>query len=322
MIQIKYIYSRLTSDSVTELVAHYYDNNHISSCEFYVLGLHDNYLIQCKNEAFILRIYRNDWRTQEEIGFELELLNYLRGKEQSIAYPLPTKNNKLSFEISSPEGKRVAALFVYADGEAVNRNISIEQSKILGASIANIHEATNNFKTKNTRNNLDLAYLVDQSLVLIEPYVNSKQYQFLESVKETIVNNLSHLNTNNADFGICIGDVNQTNFHINKAKKITVFDFDQCGYGYRVFELGKFLSSIHFHKNKQEKMEAFVKGYETVRQLTNKEKETIPYFEISSVIWVMSIRVANKNKVGHINLEKSYWDQKLGIIKSLVEKLP
>ena len=289
-----------------------------------VLGVLLNLIEQLaiENEEFILRIYRNDWRTQEEIGFELELLNCLRSKKQSIAYPLQTKYNELFFTISSPEGKRVAALFIYAEGEVLNKKISVEQSKILGTSIANIHVASNNFKTKYRRHNLDLTYLIDQSLVLIEPYIDSNQYKFLASIQEKLYHNLSHLNSENADVGICIGDVNQTNFHINKARKITLFDFDQCGYGYRALELGKYLSSIHFHHSKQEKMEAFVQGYETVRHLTDAEKKAIPYFEITSVIWVMSIRAVNKNKVGLINLEKSYWDQRLGIVKNLVEQLP
>ena len=36
--------------------------------------------------------------------------------------------------------------------------------------------------------------------------------------------------------------------------------FDQCGFGYRAFEIGKYLSSIHAHENKQALAEAFQAG--------------------------------------------------------------
>lgn len=319
MTEPKYIYSRLAPRTVTELLVQHYAIKGITNCVYYVFGLHDNYLIETKNKKYILRIYRNDWRIHEEIYFELELLNYLREKEQPVAYPISTEENELSFEINCPEGKRLAALFTYADGEALNKEITVKESELLGATVASIHNASNNFKTKYKRKVLDLAYLVDQSLVLIEPYINTRQYVFLKLVKDKLHSHFSTIKTDNFDFGICIGDVNQTNFHIDKNNKITLFDFDQCGYSYRAFELGKYQSSLYFHETKKEEMATFLQGYETVCKLTDAEKESIPYFELASVIWVMSIRVANKNKVGHMLLEKPYWDQRIGVLKELVK---
>ena len=118
-------------------------------------------------------------------------------------------------------------------------------------------------------------------------------------------------------YGLCIGDVNPTNFHIDN-NKITVFDFDQCGYGYRAFEIGKFFSSIRSHNKKFEIQEAFLKGYQSIRPLNQIEQEAIPIFEIISVIWVMAIQVANADRIGFKYLEKSYWDRRLGDLKQLV----
>ena len=302
-------------------VDHYYDLGVIKSCVFYVFGLHDNYLLESETDKFILRIYRYDWRNSDEIFFELELLNYLQNQNQSVAYPMPTTKEELAFPIESPEGERLAALFTYANGKGVNQEISLNESERLGTVVAQMHEATRGLETSYQRKELNLAHLVDQSVELITPFINKHQYELLKHTQEILYRNLSHLNPEIAEFGICMGDVNQSNFHINEIGKITLFDFDQCGYGYRAFELGKYLSSLHSSRSKKELMAAFLKGYETVRKINEVEKEAIPYFEIASVIRVMSIRVANKDKVGYRNLEAPYWEHRLGIVKALNEKL-
>ncbi|WP_455200300.1 phosphotransferase, partial [Kaarinaea lacus] len=122
-------------------------------------------------------------------------------------------------------------------------------------------------------------------------------------------------------FGICIGDVNPTNFHINDREAITLFDFDQCGYGYRAFEIGKFMSAIHAVKTKQDISNAFIEGYQQVRQLSDAEMTTIPYYEVISVIWVMAIHAYNVDRIGYKYLEKPFWDRKLGVLRELEKKI-
>ena len=69
-----YTYSQLSAGSAGEFVASHYGLAGPLRSKFYVLGLHDNYLIENAGAKYILRIYRNDWRSSEEICFELEFL--------------------------------------------------------------------------------------------------------------------------------------------------------------------------------------------------------------------------------------------------------
>lgn len=71
MIDTTYTYSQLSSESVGLMVSSHYGFDRESTCKFYVLGLHDNYLIESKGEKFILRIYRNNWRSEAEVKFEI-----------------------------------------------------------------------------------------------------------------------------------------------------------------------------------------------------------------------------------------------------------
>jgi len=318
---MKYTYSRLSSESVIEIINLHYQITGNINCKYYVFGLHDNYLIENNNKIFIFRIYRNDWRSEEEILFELELLNYLDNTKVNVAAPIESKNSKLYNSIECPEGKRITALFSYATGSAPNKEITHKECKLLGSSVATLHKETKYFKTEYTRPILNLEYLVNRSLILIKPFITINQYKYLQDIKKRIKLNTLDLNKKNSDYGICVGDINSSNFHINEKNIITHFDFDQCGYAYRAFEIGKFISSMNSDKYKTEKVSAFIDGYESSRKLTDLEKIVIPSFEIASIIWVMSIHVSNLNKIGYQYLEKPFWDKRIKLIERLNDKM-
>ena len=311
-----YIYSQRSIDSVRSLIAEHYALAQPDSCHFYARGLHDNYLISTNNDKYILRIYRNNWRSSEEIGFELDLLSFLGDKGAPVSFPLRTKSGELKFEIDSPEGTRSAALFAYANGHAPGNDISTEDSVLLGKTVANIHQLTVNFKTKFCRPILDAPYLLDESVITIEPFIGKDELAYIKSLQRKFHQSFLQLSKDHEKYGICIGDVNPTNFHIHEHQP-TLFDFDQCGYGYRAFEIGKFISSVHNLTNKNDIASAFIAGYQQVRQLDLDEIAAIPYFELLSVIWVMAINAGNAELIGHKWLEAPFWTRKFTILKQL-----
>jgi Ser/Thr protein kinase RdoA (MazF antagonist) len=313
----KYTYSQLSALSAGRQAALHYDLPEQVLCKYYVLGLHDNYLLESDSGKYILRIYRNAWRSEQEARFELELLAFLGNNNAPVAFPLPTNSGELAFSIDSPEGKRTAALFHYADGRAPGNDICVEESALLGQAVANAHQVMDKFDASNTRPLLDMPYLLDQSIEAIAPFIDAEAKSFLKTLQGKLHRVLPRLPQEPGVYGICIGDVNPTNFHINGDKLITLFDFDQCGYGYRAFEIGKFISSIQPLKTKQQLAEAFIDGYQEVRRLSQAEVDAIPYFEIVSHIWVMAIHAYNADRIGHKWLEKPFWDRRLAILKEL-----
>lgn len=315
-----YIYSQLSTHSVLNLIALHYGLSNPESCKFYARGLHDNYLISAGKKKFILRVYRNNWRSGEETGFELDLLRFLGDKGAPVAFPLLTRMGESSVFIDSPEGKRSVALFHYANGHAPGNDISIEESALLGKSVANIHSLTENYLTPRTRPVLDVPYLLDGSIIAIEPFVEKEILIYLKTLQNKLHRSFPQLVKDPGVFGICIGDVNPTNFHVAE-NSLTLFDFDQCGYGFRAFEIGKFISSIHAVASKKAIANAFMAGYQQVRQLSHEEISAIPYFEIVSLIWVMAINASNADLIGHKWLEKPFWHRKIAILKELDKAL-
>jgi Ser/Thr protein kinase RdoA (MazF antagonist) len=315
--RLTYTYSQLSASSAGELVAAYYDIAGPLHGKFYLLGLHDNYLIEGAGRRYILRIYRNDWRSPEDVYFELELLAYLRERNVPVAWPMCTIGGELGFRIESPEGERMAALFHYAEGRAPADGISTEHCVVLGRAVSNVHHRADTFKTDHTRPDLDLHYLVDESIEAIRPFLDSHAQSYIDGLHKRLRLNWPDIPREAGMFGVCIGDVNATNFHITGDGKITLFDFDQCGFGFRAFEIAKFASSLHSHAMKRTLVGAFLDGYQEGRPLSRVEYEAIPYFELVANIWVLAIHAKNANRIGYKRLEKPFWDRNLAILKEL-----
>ena len=312
-----YTYSQLSAESALQLVASNYDFINPRRCKFYVLGLHDNYLMEGDNGLCILRIYRNSWRSPEEIYFELELLAYLQERKAPVAGPIPTIQGELAIRLESPEGERLASLFHYADGYAPEGGITAEQCELLGSAVSSVHALSEGFLSKHQRPDLDAHHLVDLSIEAIKPFLDIDGATYLDRLHKMLRDTWPNIPKAPGLFGICIGDVNAKNFHVSSSGNVTLFDFDQCGFGYRAFEIGKFLSSLYTHGQKRALLNAFLQGYEKNRPLSGIEYEAIPYFEMVAVLWVMSIQAKNADRIGYKYLEKPYWDRKLQILREL-----
>jgi len=141
--------------------------------------------------------------------------------------------------------------------------------------------------------------------------------QYITTLQKKIHESLATIAHENGAFGPCTGDINFRNFHINDRDEITLFDFDQCGYGYRAFELGKFLSCMYPLEEKERCMDAFLEGYQGKCPLSEAELQAIPYYEIMSIIWVLTIYVDNADWIDHSLISDTFWKQRIGRLKDL-----
>jgi Ser/Thr protein kinase RdoA (MazF antagonist) len=309
------IYSRLSSRWIAEQILPLYPLTRIVRCQYYVFGLHDNYIVEDGEKRYILRIYRNDWRSREEALFELDLLNFL-GKTVPVAFPIATKDGNYCLFVNCPEGERAVALFNFAPGTAPCDQLTVPQSRLLGQATARVHAAADGFSTQYRRQVLDMPYLLDTSIDRITDFVKREDALYLKDIQTKIKANLPALPMHTPEFGVCIGDVNPSNFHITAQQRLTLFDFDQCGYGWRSFDIGKFIASIQTNRQKRQLADAFVQGYINERPLSDDETASIPYFVETAIIWVMAIHVCNAERIGYKFLDDdAFWNRWMSTLK-------
>jgi Ser/Thr protein kinase RdoA (MazF antagonist) len=313
------IYSTLSPQALIEGVLTEYELGTINQCLFWHRGLSDIYLIETKQKSYILKISHHHWRSQSDIQFELEFLDFLDRHSLPIASPLKTKSDELCVTIHAVEGDRYAALFPYAPGEIPQGDLNLEQSIIMGETLGKLHQTALQFKNTTPRQCLNLEYLLDDSVATINPYLrnNTQDKPYLRETIYQIKQQLTCLKKTAPLWSVCWGDPHSGNVHFTTDNQITLFDFDQCGYGWRVFDLAKFLQvSLSAGVNRKVR-DAFFKGYENVQQLTDAEVNSLQALTQVAHIWAWAISIKASSVHNWSRLDDFYVNRHLNQLKRL-----
>jgi len=313
------IYSTLSPQALIEGVLVEYELGTINQCLFWHRGLSDIYLIETDARPYILKISHHHWRSQSDIQFELEFLDFLHQQGLPVAYPLKTQSGKLAVTVHAVEGDRYAALFPFAPGKVPQGDLNQTQSEIMGRTLGKIHQAALNFDNDVERETLCSEYLLDRSLETIKPYLGDRQpdLSYLLETAEQIKQKLSCLEHSSPLWSVCWGDPHSGNVHFTSDNQITLFDFDQCGYGWRVFDLAKFLQvSLNAGINCQVR-DGFFRGYQTIQTLTDAETSSLQALTKMAHIWAWAISIKAAAFHNWSRLDSFYVNRHLNQLKRL-----
>lgn len=282
-------YSSLSTAALLQFVIEQYRLDNSAKIVFLKRGFNDTYEIISGNEKFICRVYKQGWRKLESVENELSLLLYLKQNNLSVSTPIESRSGKRMYEIYAPEGVRYLVLFSYAKGKRV-RKLTVDQAFLLGVETAQLHQLTKNKKMEETAQNYGIENQFRHTISVVKSILinHPQQFQFLLRLEEYFLETLKSINKNELEEGICHGDLQAENFHIDDLNQFTFFDFDFFGKGYLVYDIGVFM--WYDHKNKPpEIMNAFLKGYESKRLLTATEHQFIPLFSILRALFQMTL---------------------------------
>ena len=315
------IYSTLSPQALVDGVLSRYELGKIERCLFWNRGLSDIYLIETAASSYILKVSHHHWRSRSDIQFELEFLDFLHQQDIPVAHPLKTKDGQLLVAIDAVEGDRYAALFPYALGEVPQGDLSTEQSGIMGKTLGKIHHAALDFECATSRQCLDLKYLLDDSLAVIDPYLqNREDLGYVENAIAKIKYRLSCLEQTSPLWSVCWGDPHSGNVHFTKDNQITLFDFDQCGYGWRIFDIAKFLQVSLSAGINCKVREAFLTGYQEFQKLTDIETSSLQALTQMAHIWVWAISINASVIHNWSRLDDFYTKRRLHQLKRLCSK--
>lgn len=281
-------YSTLSSDALLQFVIENYEIDPKALITFLKRGFNDTYLITGNTEKYILRVYKHNWRSLESITGELELLHHLKKGGISVSFPVQTHKGIYIQQVQAPEGIRYLVLFSFAEGTRV-RKLSEEQAYLLGVETGKMHVLTENQSFGAPAHNYIIDAQFEITLSVLKPILAAypEQYDYLIELKKEF-HALFALNDKDLSKGICHGDLQAENFHISENNTFTFFDFDFFGEGYLAYDIGVF--RWYDHKNKTPQvMDAFLKGYQTQRHLTNTEIKLIPWFSTLRALFQMTL---------------------------------
>jgi Ser/Thr protein kinase RdoA (MazF antagonist) len=296
----------------SELMAHVLPQYRIDKpieCLFWERGSNDTYKVRCTDAQYFLRVFRHGAYSKAANEFEAEALIYLYRQGVPVAYPMPRKSGGYIAEIVAPEGPRFVLLTSVANGSTPDYE-SLKNCRLVGESIARLHTLSTGFESTYERTHLDLKGLLDDSMDVIrqyfphQPSAINKIERIAQAVKATVQAVPDEL----LDYGICHGDLHGGNLHIHE-DLVTLFDFEECAFGYRAYDLGTFKWNLGSNKQSKEKWSAFIEGYSSIRPLTESAHAVIDTFVIIRELVEAAYGIRHVEYFGHNDILAADIDQ-------------
>ncbi|SUX46348.1 phosphotransferase [Chryseobacterium indoltheticum] len=310
------IASTLSEKDLSNFIIEKYNLNSNFECKLFRTGINHTYFISDSNTKYIVRVYCHNWRSKTEITEELKLLKTLKSNNLSVSFPISDKNDELIHEVNAPEGIRYVVLFSFANGEK-KRFMTNENCFAIGSLIAKIHNITAGNKID--RVNYDSEILLKKSYNYLKQFFTEdlNEMKFLKEIGKKISKSFQENNLKDSQKGIVHLDIWYDNFSINAENEITIFDFDNCGNGLLVLDVGYFCKQLFFieqDKNQYElKVKSFLEGYRELRELSDKEIDLIP--EAGAAIFIFYLGVqAQRFDWSNIFLTENYLKMFVGRI--------
>jgi len=309
--------STISAKELGEFAKEKYDLSKNYDCKLFRTGINHTYFISNNETKYVLRVYSHNWRSKSEIIEEVKLLNLLSQNNLSVSFPIKDRNGEYIQEINAPEGIRYIVLFSFAQGEKI-RFMDKETCYEIGSLMGKIHNLTLNKTIERVSYN-------KQSLLEL-PYDHLKQFfpeklPEMEYIKE-IEKSFQNSDFDNIQNGIVHMDIWYDNMAVTNEKEITIFDFDFCGNGWQILDVGYFCKQLFFieldKKQYELKVQSFLRGYQKIKELSDKELQLIPKAGASIFVFYLGIQ-AQRFDWSNIFLSENYLKMFVGRIKSWIE---
>ena len=227
-----------------------------------------NYIIQTKNKKFILTIFEK--RVQKkDLPFFMNLMFGLSKLKIKCPEPVINKNGKHLFKIKN----KYACIVSFLKGKDKKR-LNNNDCFIVGKNIAKLHLASKKLKLYR-KNSLSVSSWSPLFNRICKGYKNSK---------ELMKNELNYIKKNwpkSLPSGIIHADIFVDNIFFYKKKFYGFIDFYFSANDYLAYELAICINALCFNKKNnifkldKKKSSKLIKGYQSVKKLTESEKENL-----------------------------------------------
>ncbi|GAB3763575.1 phosphotransferase enzyme family protein [Spirosoma pomorum] len=279
------------------------------TCQLLKAGISHTYLLTDDGTRYVFRLYTLDWRSQAEILEEIRLLDLLQKHNIPVSYAIPDKTGSYIQEVTAPEGLRYGVLFSYADGEKL-LNFSPEIHTHIGEVMGRLHQLTHNLRLSRETYTPD-RLLVDSFVYLQQRLpADSDEMRFMQKAQAYLLQELRYADTAQLRQGVVHLDIWFDNLHIDQNHRVTLFDFDFCGNGWLCLDVAYYILQIHstekVEQERNQKIEAFLTGYESVTPISSEEKRLLPMLGVTIYFFYLGIQCQRYENWSNVFLNETH----------------
>lgn len=248
----------------------------------------------------VFRVHRPGYHSPEEMISEMIWMEEIhRDTDVSLPEVYRGRDGRVLQQIAAPDGKKwFCSVVSFLEGKLIG---NLDPSKLpealeqVGEITAKLHlQSIHRDKSvRLERFSWDIHNFFDSDGVWGSwreyPGLNEEQREVLQKCQEEITNRLEQYGRSEEHYGMIHGDLHFNNI-IQKDGVSQIFDFDDCGYGFYLYDLGCTL--VTYSEDLDNLIASWVKGYERYRVLSKEDKELLPMFvllrRIVRLAWLTS----------------------------------
>ncbi len=309
--------SNLSAAHLAQFIREKYNTGNSTKCRILKAGINDTYLVEGESGKFVFRVYNYNWRTETEILEEIKLLTEFKNHNISVSYPITDHSGNFLQEFAAPEGTRFGLMFSYAAGKKI-LNFNTEIHFHIGSLMARMHLVAE--KLQLDRVTYTGQVLVVDSLKKLETFLpeNTPETEFMLSTQSYLLSEIAGVKTEQIRHGAVHMDLWFDNLNISDSGEVTFFDFDFCGNGWLCMDLAYYILQVHStEKNETErnqKVAAFLKGYESVTALTAEEKRIIPMLGVCLYFFYLGIQAERYDNWSNVFFNDLYLQRYISLL--------
>ena len=226
-------------------------------------------------QQLVLRFHRKNYSSKEEINSELKWLSALNKEKINVPKSIKSINKNFIEKVND----QYVSVLTWINGKPLTKlkscEKSLENNKIfynLGKELAKLHLFSDVWNNKETlrKRTWNIEGLLGENPIWDRFWSNpelsevqTNQIILMKIKCQTILEN----NLKDLDYGLIHADAVRDNVLFNNSKKVQLIDFDDSGYGFRLFDIATTLLYYLRNKNFLIIKNNLIKGYLSIRNL-------------------------------------------------------
>jgi len=250
----------------------------------------------------VLRLHRPGYNARDEIEAELWWMAALAGAGFQVPPPIRNQGGDLSTRIGKD---RIATVIGWAAGTPIGASgaplpgtgsAQVATYRRIGAMLADLHDRTDalivpeGFRRRRWDRDGFLGDAPHWGRFWENPTLNPHQRALILAAREAADAELAEYANHGADYGLIHADALRENVFASD-RGLTLIDFDDCGFGYRIYDLTTAISQSIGDANYRHLRDALIGGYTLSRRLEDRDIAMMPLFAMlrtfASLGWVM-----------------------------------
>ena len=237
-------------------------------------------------ERYVLRIHRPGSQDARTIQSELLWLLALR-RDVGLVVPEPVRTHDGRLltltEVEGVPEARHCVVFRWVYGRFLRTQLGVREIERVGAFMAQMHVYAERFVVPPDffRKRWDCqgirSEVLGTDIAQSWAHLSAEQRSLLDAAEHKVQHTMQALGEGRDVFGMIHADFYERNYLFHNGE-IHAIDFDGCGWGYYLFDIGVAFSTLLARDNYPALRQAFLQGYRSVRPLSPEHEGLIDTF--------------------------------------------